>query len=586
MNYTRLFDLLKHQLENYPRKDAINGKENGEWRHYSTQECIEISNQASLGLLAMGVQKDDKIALIANNRPEWNFMDIGILQIGAQDVPIFPTISMDDYEYIFNEAEVKYCFISDQDLYNRISPLLSKVESLQKIFSFDKLDGAPYWKEVLEAADDKYQGELDMRMAAVKPDDIATLIYTSGTTGLPKGVMLTHDNIVSNIKATLANLPITNQHSVLSFLPICHSLERMVTYTYITIGAGLYYAESLESIGDDLKDVKPHFFTSVPRLLEKVFDKIVAKGNQLTGTKKKLFFWALDLGLKYELSGKSIWYKFQLMLANLIIFSKWRAALGGNIMGIVTGAAALQPKLARVFTAAKVPVKEGYGLTETSPVISFNRFNKKDTRFGTVGTVIPGVEVKLAADGEILTRGPNVMKGYFKKPDETKQVLDSEGWFSTGDIGIWEDNRFLKIIDRKKELYKTSSGKYVAPQPLENKFKESPLIEQIMVVGNNYKFVSALIVPSIDNLKAYCEENGIEFESEEEMLGDPGVHAGYQAILNEFNPAFSNTEQIKKFKLLANEWTVEGGELTPTMKVKRKIILHKYASEIADIYNV
>jgi long-chain acyl-CoA synthetase len=584
MSYTRLFDILPYQLETYPQSVAFATKVNGKWETYSTRESIDIIDRVSFGLMSLGVKKDDKIAIISINRPEWNFMDLGILQLGATDVPVYPTISMSDYEYIFNEAEVKYCFVGTQELYEKVKPLLELVPTLKEIYTFDKLDGIPFWKDMLKTGDDAQVKELEQMKASIKPDDLATLIYTSGTTGLPKGVMLSHHNIVSNVEATLTGLPITHEHTVLSFLPLCHSFERMVTYTYMAIGASIYYAESLETIGDDLKDVKPHFFTSVPRLLEKVYDKIIAKGHELTGIKRKLFFWAIDLGLAFDYRGRSAWYNFQLSIANKLIFSKWREALGGRIIGIVTGAAALQERLARIFNAGKIQVKEGYGLTETSPVLTYNRFNEVDACFGTVGIAIPEVEIKLAEDGEILAKGPNIMLGYYKKPEETKAVFNEEGWFLTGDIGQWVEGRFLKIVDRKKELYKTSGGKYVAPQPLENKFKESPLIEQIMVLGNDLKFVSALIVPSFDNLAAFCAENGIEADSLEEMIQDENVIAAYEAILDEFNPAFSNTEQIKKIKLLPNEWTEEGGELTPTMKVKRKVILEKYADEIRSIY--
>lgn len=583
--YTRLFDILSFQLANHPQSDALCNKVNGKWVQYSTQDVIDHVDKVSLGLLALGVEKDDKIGLISTNRPEWNFIDYGVLQLGAQDVPIYPTISPADYAYIFNDAKIKYCFVEGEELFGKVSEIADQVPSLKGVYTFDQVKGAKHWQEVLDLADESNRSKLEQMKAAVDPQDLATLIYTSGTTGTPKGVMLTHDNLASNVRSTLKELPITSEHTVFSFLPLCHSFERMVTYTYMAIGASIYYAESMETIGDNLKEVKPHFFTSVPRLLEKVYDKIVAKGHEQVGIKKKLFFWALDLALEYEFEGKSAWYKLQLNIANKLIFSKWREALGGRLIGIVTGAAALQPKLAKAFSAAQISCREGYGLTETSPVVSFNRFEEGGCIFGTVGYPIENVEVKLAEDGEILVKGPNVMRGYFNKPEETASVIDSEGWFHTGDLGKFVNGKFIKIIDRKKELYKTSGGKYVAPQPLENKFKESPLIEQIMVVGNDKKFVSALIVPSMDSLNAFCQENGIEYDTIEELLEHPNVMAAYEAVLAEYNPAFSNTEQIKKFKLLPNEWTIDGGELTPTMKVKRKNILEKYAKEIEEIYN-
>ncbi len=579
-----LFDILPHQLNHHAKTDALCHKVNGTWKKYSTKEVVDLVDKVSLGLIAMGVKKDDKIAIISGNRPEWNMVDMGVLQLGAQDVPMYPTISAEDYAYILNDANVIYVFVEDEELLGKVQQVADRVPSLKKIFTFNEIAGQSHWSEVTNLADEANRQQLNDMKAAVQPTDLATLIYTSGTTGTPKGVMLSHNNLVSNVRAVLAELPIKPEHTVFSFLPLCHSFERMVLYTYMSIGASVYYAENMDTIGDNLKEVKPHFFTSVPRLLEKVYDKIVAKGHELTGVKKKLFFWALNLGLEYEMEGKSWWYHQQLNLANKLIFSKWREALGGRLIGIVTGAAALQPKLAKVFSAAQIKVREGYGLTETSPVTSFNRFEDGGCIFGSIGYPITDVSVKLAEDGEILIKGPNVMMGYYNKPEATAEVIDADGWFHSGDLGEWINGKFLKIIDRKKELYKTSGGKYVAPQPLENKFKESPLIEQIMVVGNDKRFVSALIVPSMDSLKAFCKDNGIEYETREELLSHPDVMAAYQAVLDEFNPAFGNTEQIKKFKLLDSEWTIAGGELTPTMKVKRKNILEKYAKEVAEIY--
>lgn len=583
--YTRLFDIICFQKHHHPKPDALCHKVNGKWKKYSTQECIDQINRFSLGLLELGVGPGDKVALISTNRPEWNFIDIGTMQLGAIDVPMYPTISEEDYAYILNDAEVKYCFVENEELLGKVRRIASRVPSLKGIYTINHIDGADHWTEVLQLADPGRKEELEGLMAAVKPHDLATIIYTSGTTGVPKGVMLSHNNIASNVRSTLSQLPITHEHTTFSFLPLCHSFERMVIYTYMAIGASVYYAENMETIGENLKEVRPHFFTSVPRLLEKVYDKIVNKGHELSGIKKKLFFWALRLGHAYEFEGKSALYKSQLRIANKLIFSKWREALGGRLIGIATGAAALQPRLARVFSAAGIMVREGYGLTETSPVVTFNRFNQKGCTFGSVGQTIPNVEVKFDTDGEILVKGSNVMMGYYKKPEDTAAVMTEDGWFRTGDIGEYVNGDFLKIIDRKKELYKTSGGKYVAPQPLENKFKESPLVEQIMVVGDDKKFVSALIVPSFPNLEAFCKDHGLEYESQEDMLNHPDVVAAYRAVLDEFNPAFSNTEQIKKFMLLNEEWTIDGGELTPTMKVKRKVVLQKYAKEVEEMYN-
>ncbi len=584
MTIRRLFDIPYYQLENYPKPDMFSVKENGKWRSYSTQESIDIIRKVSLALIESGINKDDKIGIVSNNRPEWNFIDLGILQSGAINVPVYPTITSEDYKYIFNDAEVRICFVSDKDLYDKVNAIKSEVNSLMEIYTFEKVEGAKHWTEFLQKADEKHADELKHRMDIIKKEELATIIYTSGTTGVPKGVMLSHHNIIENLLSVIPCLPVRSHHRTLSFLPLCHSFERTVLYYYIYTGASIYYAESMETIGENLKEIKPHFFSSVPRLLEKVYDKIMDKGRELTGIKKVLFFWAIALGHEYEFRGKSAWYKLKLSIANKIIFSKWREALGGEVIGIVTGASALQPRLARVFNAAQIKVREGYGLTETSPVLTFNRFDDDDAEFGTVGVAIPKVEIKIAADGEILAKGPNIMMGYYKKEKETAEVLDKDGWFSTGDIGEWVDNKFLKITDRKKELYKTSGGKYVAPQPIENKFKESALIEQIMVIGDNQRFVTALIVPALPALTSLCKAKGISVDNTESLLNEKAVLEMYTQILAEYNPSFSNTDQIKKFKLMPAEWTIAGGELTPTMKVKRKFILNKYASEIEAIY--
>lgn len=585
MSFTRLIDIPEYQLNNFPQEDAIASKVDGEWKKYSTQQCIDIINEISLGLLKLGINPGDTVALISPNRPEWNLMDFGIMQVGAINVPIYPTISPNEYRFIFNDAAIKLCIVDGPELLAKIRNIEADVNSLQEIFTIDKVDGVRSFDDIRALADQSMMDEVEKRKAAIDPEELATLIYTSGTTGNPKGVMLSHRNLVSNIQAVLPNIPVKSDHRCFSFLPLCHSFERMVSYTYMAIGASIYYAENMDTIADNLKEVKPHFFTTVPRLLEKVYDKIMAKGLALTGIKKKLFFWALNLGLKYEFEGKGAWYHFQLKIANKLIFSKWREALGGNVLGIVTGAAALQSRLARVFTAANLPVREGYGLTETSPVLTFTRFTEGGAKFGTVGFPIPGVEIKLAEDGEILAKGPNIMMGYYNRPDATMEVIDQDGWFRTGDIGAIDEDNFLRIIERKKEMYKTSGGKYVAPQPLENKFKESPFIEQIMVVGDDRNFVSALIVPSEDKLREYCRDNGLAEGTREEMIELTEVKSRFFEILDEYNPEFSQTEQIKKFELISNEWSIEGGELTPTLKLKRKNILGKYADLVEKIYS-
>lgn len=585
--YTRLFDLIPYQLSNAPQDDCLATKEDGKWRSYSTQEVMDTMNKVSRAFIGYGIKPDDKIALISNNRPEWNFTDLGMLQAGAVNIPIYPTISEQDYKFIFNDAEVRLCFVSDKELYDKVANIKDEVPSLEEIYTFDHVEGAKHWSEFLEKAEGVEQEKVDEVKKTVEPDNLATIIYTSGTTGQPKGVMLSHNNIAANVRATLECLPIDSSHKALSFLPMCHIFERMVIYTYMAIGASIYYAESLETIADDIKEVKPHFFTSVPRLLEKVYEKIVNKGLDLSGFKRKLFFWALELGHNFDVRGNNgFWYNFKLAIARKLIFSKWQEALGGNLIGIVTGAAALQLRLERVFNAAGIMVRQGYGQTETSPVLTFSRFEENDFKLGTVGYAIPGVEVKLGESDEILAKGPNIMLGYYKRPDLTAQTIDSDGWLHTGDVGRFEDGKYLRITDRVKQLFKTSGGKYVAPQVIENKMKESSLIEQIMIVGENQKFVGALIVPAWENLKDWCKQNNVEFSDPEDMVNDQRVIKEYQRVIEEYNPNFSHIEQVKRFKLMPKEWSIDSGELTPTMKVKRKVIIEKYQDVINDIYNV
>jgi long-chain acyl-CoA synthetase len=597
MSYTRLFDIPEYQNRQFPKEDCLAGKVKGVWKKYSTREVIDHINQVSRALIAFGIRPDDKVALISTtNRPEWNFCDLGMLQIGAVNVPVYPTISESDYEFIFNDAEVKLVFVSDEGLLKKMLHIKDKVPTLQAIYTFDQTTGT-HWSEFLKLGDDRtLQARVDELKVGIKPEQLATIIYTSGTTGVPKGVMLSHHNIVSNVKASLKMLPIDQTKTVLSFLPLCHIFERMVIYTYMAAGCSIYYAESMDTIAENLKEVRPHFFTSVPRLLEKVYDKIVAKGLELTGIKRKLFFWALELGLQYDEKGQNgLFYNLQLAIARKLIFSKWKEALGGRIEGIVTGAAALQMRLEKVFNAAGIKVRQGYGQTETSPVITVGKLEEGEYILGTVGQVIEGVEVKLEHregmqpdEGEILVKGPNVMMGYYKRPDLTAQTIDKDGWLHTGDVGKfveWNGKKFLKITDRVKELFKTSGGKYVAPQVIENKIKESPLVEQVMVVGENQKFVGALIIPSYENLKDWATKKGISYSSREELLTNKLVLDEYERQIEEFNKYFGKVEQVKKFKLLPKEWTIEGGELTPTMKVKRKVVVEKYKDVIAEIYN-
>lgn len=587
-NYTRLFDIIHYQKENYPQDKCISTKYDGSWQSVSTAEVIEQANKLSLALIELGVQAGDKIAIISsNNRTEWNIVDIACLQIGAIDVPVYPTISPGEYEYIFNDAGVTLAFVSDEELVEKVAVIKDKVPSLKEVYSFDVVQGTSNWKELFALSKPEHEQELENRKSAIQPNELATLIYTSGTTGKPKGVMLSHVNIVENTKATLKELPLEPGMVVLSFLPLCHVFERMVMYSYIAAGVQIHYAESMETIGDNLKEVRPHFFTTVPRLLEKVYEKIVNKGLELTGVKRWLFFWAMDLGKKYDWRDKqSAWYKIKLNIANKLIFSKWREALGGRVQGIVSGSAPLQDRLARIFTAGGIVVREGYGLTETSPVLTYNRFSNQGAMLGTVGLPIDNVEIKIAEDGEILAKGPNIMMGYFNQKEKTEACFTEDGWFKTGDIGNINKEGFLLITDRKKQLMKTSGGKYVAPQPIEEKFKESMLIEQMIVVAEQEKFVSALIVPSFGNLRDWCSTKNIDVEEENELLIlNEKVLAKMDEVVAEANKNFSHAEQVKKYTLLPKEFTIENGELTPTLKLKRKEILQIYEQEINSIYN-
>ncbi|HAO47151.1 MAG TPA: long-chain fatty acid--CoA ligase [Chitinophagaceae bacterium] len=591
---SRIFDFVDHQLTHFPKKDMFCGKENGQWISYSTAEVKNLVNQLSTGLLRLGVsgndmriENQDKIALISKNRPEWLMLDFACQQIGAALCPIYPTTNVNELEFIFNDAAVKYVFVSGQDILDKVNNIRTRVPSLKKVYSFDELPGVDYWKTLLQATSAAEQTQLEEIKKSIRAEHCATIIYTSGTTGTPKGVMLSHRNIVSNVLNSVKSFPFEEDTSAraLSFLPLNHIFERMVSAIYIYSGISVYYAESLDTIAENLKEVRPTLFSTVPRLLEKTYEKIMAKGAELTGIKKKLFYWSVALANEYDnIKSKGIWYNVQLALANKIIFSKWREGLGGNIKLIVTGGAACQVRLIRIFTAAGIPIYEGYGPTENSPVISVNRKTKNGTRFGTVGPVIEGQEVKLEPDGEICVKGPSVMMGYYKRPDLTAETIIN-GWLHTGDIGIFEEGKFLKITDRKKELFKTSGGKYVAPQPIENKMKESPFVEQMMVVGAEQKFVGALIVPSLPNLKEWMQHKGIPFTTAEDAVHNPKVLDLYKELVDSFNKFFNHVEQIKKFELLPNEWTIDSGELTPTLKLKRKVIMEKYKAAVERIYN-
>ncbi len=584
---TRLFDVVYYQQKMYPQGIALAGKDGGTWKHYSILQYIDNAMAISRGLLELGIRPGDKIAMISNNRPEWNFMDIGILQIGAINVPIYPTASETDYEYIMNDAAIKMVVVSDKDLYAKVMRVKPNVSSIEAVYTFNEVDGATHYSEIMKRGEVIGNAPVELIMESVKPDDLATLIYTSGTTGRPKGVMLSHRNIVSNAINSTSRFPTATGKKALSFLPVCHIYERMLIYLYTIKGIEIHYAESMDTIVANMQEVHPDVFTAVPRLLEKVYDKIMTKGRELTGFKKTLFFWAVDLGHRFEPYGANgWWYEFQLIIARKLIFSKWQAALGGNVKLIASGSAALQPRLARIFLAAGINVMEGYGLTETSPVISVNEMNHNGLKIGTVGRVIDETTVKIAADGEILVKGPNVMLGYYNKPEQTAEVIDAEGWFHTGDIGEFVGDGFLKITDRKKEIFKTSGGKYVAPQVMENKFKESPFIEQIVVIGENHKHPAALIVPAFELLKKWCLEKSIEFSTPADVIQKPVIIQRYEQEVTKYNQEFGHWEQVKKFELLSEEFSIPGGELTPTLKLRRKFINEKYAHLINKIYDL
>jgi long-chain acyl-CoA synthetase len=589
ISITRLFDFPYYQLEKNNIKTCLVTKYNGKWIETSTQEYINKANAISRALLKLGVEKNDKIAIISsNNRTEWNIMDIGVLQTGAQTVPIYPTISEEDYEYILNHSESSYCFVSDEEVLRKVNSIKKNVPKLKEVYSFNEIEGCKNWNELLQLGEDNSnQNEVENRKANVKPEELATIIYTSGTTGKPKGVMLSHHNIVSNVLDSSPRIPFEEGTSrALSFLPICHIFERVILYIYQYYSVSIYFAESIDKLSENIAEVKPTVFSVVPRLLEKVYDRIIEKGSALTGIKRKLFFWAVDLGLRYEPYGANgIWYELQLKLARKLIFSKWKAGLGGNLNVLVSGSAALQQRLTRVFAAAGMPVMEGYGLTETSPVITVNDIRNRLFKVGTVGKVIQNVEVKIAKDGEILCKGPNVMMGYYKDEELTKEAIH-DGYFHTGDIGEIDSEGFLKITDRKKEIFKTSGGKYIAPQNIENTMKQSLFIEQIMVIGDGEKMPGAFIQPNFSYIRTWAENEGIAIgASNEDLVSNTNVIQKIQQEVDLYNEKFGNWEKIKRFELTPNVWSIDGGELTPTLKLKRKIVKEKYIQLYNKIYN-
>ncbi len=585
---TRLFDFPYHQLQKNNLNACLVTKYEGVWVKTSTQEYLDKANAISRALLRLGVKKHDKIALISStNRTEWNIMDIGALQTGAQTVPIYPTISAEDYAYILNHSEAQYCFVSDEQVYLKLQAIRSELPLLKEVYSFNTIEGCKNWKELLDLGENSSnQAEVEECKAQVHPNDLATIIYTSGTTGKPKGVMLSHNNIVSNVLDSAERIPFEEGTSIaLSFLPICHIFERVILYIYQYYSVSIYFAESIDQLSDNIKEINPTVFSVVPRLLEKVYDKIIAKGNELTGIKKMLFFWAVNLGLRYEPYGANgWWYEQQLKIANKLIFSKWRAALGGKLTVMVSGSAALQPRLIRIFAAAGMPVMEGYGLTETSPVITVNDQRNRGFKVGTVGKVIQNVTVKIAADGEILCQGPNVMMGYYKDTQLTNEAI-VDGYFHTGDIGEFDSEGFLRITDRKKEMFKTSGGKYIAPQLIENAMKQSLFIEQIMVIGDGEKMPAALIQPSFDFIREWAKRKHLNIgTSNQELVSHSEVIHRIQEEVDHANQKFGNWEKIKRFELTPEVWSIEGGHLTPTLKLKRKIVLEKYKILYQKIY--
>jgi long-chain acyl-CoA synthetase len=588
---SRVFDFFFYQLNRFPQEAMFSAKENGQWTHHSTQSVIDVSTQLSAGLLSLGlsghsmdVEQQDKIAIISRNRPEWLMLDLACQQIGVLLCPIYPTTNPNEVAFILNDAQVKYVFVSGEDMLDKVNSIQQQVTSLIKTFTFDPSPRADVWTSLLSSD----QGLLDQVAGwkeRIQPEHCVTIIYTSGTTGFPKGVMLSHRNLVTNVLNATNTFPFPEAPGSrsLSFLPLNHIFERMASYIYIYTGINIFYAENMETIGENLKEVKPILFSTVPRLLEKMYDKIMANGSALTGITRWLFFWAVGLAERYQLQGGSVWYRLQLALANALIFKKWRAALGGQVQYVITGGAACQEKLLRIFNAAQIPVFEGYGPTENSPVISVNCNKPNGMCFGTVGLVVDGQEVKLLEDGEICVRGSSVMMGYYKRPDLTAEVI-KDGWLHTGDVGVYVDNRYLKITDRKKELFKTSGGKYIAPQYLENKLKESPYIEQLMIVGENRKYVAAIIVPSFTALEAFAQSQSIAVNDRSSLIQHPAILAFMQKEVDQFNAGFNQVEQIKKFALLDKEWSVETGELTPKLSMRRKVISEQHAPLIDSLF--
>jgi len=588
MPVTRTFDILEYCLQNYSRPDAVCGKYSNQWVPFSTEEFARKSELLALGLMAIGMKKGDRVATVSGNRPEWSFVDMALAMSGAVHVPVYPTISDEEYRYIFSHAETRFIFVSDDKLYKKLSPMIGEISSLERVFTFNEVTGATNLESLCHLGEE-HEKELSPTLSQIKlsigEEEMVTMIYTSGTTGIPKGVMLSHRNLVSNFTTHANNFDLGPGHRAISFLPLCHIFERIVNYNFLYKGIGMYYVESLAQIMPAIKEVQPHVFCGVPRLLERVYNSILTKGKQLKGIKKWLFFRAVDLGRIYEHNMKmSLWYRFQLAIADKLIYSKWRAGLGGNLQIVVSGGAALQPRIARVFSAAKIYVLEGYGLTETSPVVAVGNLVTHELKVGTNGPVLPGVQVKIADDGEILTKGPNLMMGYYRQPELTAEVIDKDGWFHTGDIGILDEGKYLKITDRKKEIFKLTGGKYIAPQMIENKLKESMFIDQVIVIGDHEKYASALISPNFEYLHEWCAEHQILFKDNADLITHPTVQGKFLTEVKEINQTLGQHEEIKRFRLIADSWSAQTGELSQTLKLRRKVIETKYKGLIEEIF--
>jgi len=587
LQQNRLTDLIPFQLENNPKDECISDKVTGSWRRYSTSECKKIIDDVSLGLLNSGINQGDKIAVISKNRVEWTFIDLAVLQVGGILVPLYPNTSEDNFVFIFDDAGIRMTFVEDKELYHTIKNVSKKTKTkIEKIYTFNKVDKCPHWTDIINQNNESFRSKLTTLINNIKSDDLATIIYTSGTTGIPKGVMLTHNNIMSNVNSLVMIMPIQYFKKTISFLPLCHIFERSTVYFYMLIGASINYPQGMDFIGENIKEIKPNFFVTVPRLIEKIFEKIMTAGQKLNVLKKPIFGWAVNLANHYGQQGRNDWfYRLRLYFARKIVFVKWAEALGGEVVGIISGSAALQPRLSRIFTAADIPIIEGYGLTETSPVLTCNRFEKGGFYFGTVGKTIPGVEIKISGTGEILSKGANLMKGYYNNCEATQLAIDEKGWFHTGDIGEFNEAGFLKITGRLKEIFKTSGGKFVAPQPIENKMRESNFIEQIMVIGENEKYTAAIIQPQFEFIRKWSKRKKLNLIQREEIVQSEEVKSRIWKDVQKFNKRFGHIEQVKKIAIVPDFWSVETGELTPTMKVKRKILMDKYKNLIGKIYD-